>query len=229
MNSKGLILVVEDDPDLGEILQINLKQAGYETVLAQDGKMACEQAIAKQPSLVLLDLMLPKLSGMEVLQFLKRRNDCARIPTIVVSAKDDEDTIVQALQEGAEDYITKPCGPRETLARIAAVMRRTSSKKSVGEATRQMDDLVIDFSSHEVRIKGELIRLTKTEFDILWSFMKDNNQVFTRKQLLQLIHGPGIHTLDRNIDVHVVSLRKKLGSYGDRIETVRGIGYRMSY
>ncbi|MCB0272898.1 MAG: response regulator transcription factor, partial [Bdellovibrionales bacterium] len=212
-----LILIVEDDPDLAEILDVNLQQNGFATAVTGDGKKACEMAVSLQPSLILLDLMLPKLPGLEVLQFIKRRNDCAWIPTIIISAKDDEDTIVKALEEGAEDYITKPCSTRETLARISAVLRRTASVEENADQTRALDDLVVDFSKHRATIKNKEIKLTKTEFDILWSFMKDNNQVFTRKHLLQLIHGPGIHTLDRNIDVHVVSLRKKLGEYGKRI------------
>lgn len=229
MDKKQLVLIVEDDPDLSEILDINLSQEGFETAIAKDGKEACELAVSLQPSLILLDLMLPKLSGLEVLQFLKRRNDCALIPTIIISAKDDEDTVVQALEEGAEDYITKPCSPRETLARISAVLRRMAKNQNSADKVRTLEELTVDFATHRATIKSKEIKLTKTEFDILWSFMKDNNQVFTRKQLLQIIHGPGIHTLDRNIDVHVVSLRKKLGDYGKKIETVRGVGYRMSF
>ncbi|MCB1197538.1 MAG: response regulator transcription factor [Deltaproteobacteria bacterium] len=229
MSKSELVLIVEDDPDLAEILDVHLQQEGFRTDIAIDGKVACEKAVHVQPNLILLDLMLPKLSGLEVLQFLKRRKDCTYIPTIIISAKDDENTIVEALNEGAEDYITKPCSPREMLARANAVMRRAALNQGAAEKVRKLDELEVNFTTHTASIEGKEIKLTRTEFDILWSFMKDNNQVFTRKKLLQLIHGPGVHTVDRNIDVHVVSLRKKLGLYGKKIETVRGVGYRMSF
>jgi two-component system phosphate regulon response regulator PhoB len=226
---KYWVLVVEDDPDLLEIVKTNLEELGYQVLEAMDGRKACELAVSHQPHLILLDMMLPKMQGMEVLQFLKRNNQTEHIPTIIISAKDDENTVVKALEEGADDYITKPCGPREMVARIKAVLRRQASEEGSSEQIRVSGDLRVDFQKHEVRMQDEIVALTKTEFDILWSFMRDHNQVFTRKQLLQIIHGPGVHTLDRNIDVHVVSLRKKLKDHGQKIETVRGVGYRMNF
>lgn len=223
------ILIVEDNPDILEILRFNLNKEGYQVLEAQDGKIACNVAQEKLPSLILLDLMLPIVDGLQVCRFLKRNNETQDIPIIIVSAKDEENDIITGLDLGAEDYLTKPFSPKELLARIKAVLRRSDvrTEKEVSEV--KYKDLTMNFHEHEAMIKNKKLKLTKTEFDILWSFMNDRNQVFTRKQLLQIIHGPGIQTLDRNIDVHIVSLRKKLKEYGDLIQTVRGIGYRSAF
>ncbi len=223
------ILVVEDNPDILEILKFNLTKEGYEVLEAQDGKIACSLAAEKLPALVLLDLMLPILDGLQVCRFLKRNNETKNIPIIIVSAKDEENDIITGLDLGAEDYLTKPFSPKELLARIKAVLRRIDASGEKESTEVKYKDLVMNFHEHEALIKNKKLKLTKTEFDILWSFMNDRNQVFTRKQLLQIIHGPGIQTLDRNIDVHIVSLRKKLKEYGDLIQTVRGIGYRSAF
>ena len=223
------VLIVEDNPDILEILKYNLTKEGYQILEAQDGKIACNIAAEKLPSLVLLDLMLPIVDGLQVCKFLKRNNETKNIPVIIVSAKDEENDIVSGLELGAEDYLTKPFSPKELLARIKAVLRRSDIKGESDSTEVKYKDLVMNFHEHEASIKNKKLKLTKTEFDILWSFMNDKNQVFTRKQLLQIIHGPGIQTLDRNIDVHIVSLRKKLKEYGDLIQTVRGIGYRSSF
>ncbi len=228
-NSQKTILIVEDNPDILEILKYNLTKEGYETILAEDGKKACSLAEEKLPSLILLDLMLPIIDGLQVCKFLKRNANTQNIPVIIVSAKDEESDIVTGLELGAEDYLTKPFSPKELLARIKTVLRRMDVRGERDEKEVQYKDLVIRFDQHEVLIKKKSIKLTKTEFDILWSFMNDRNHVFTRKQLLQIIHGPSVHTLDRNIDVHIVSLRKKLKEYGDMIQTVRGIGYRSNF
>lgn len=228
-NNEKSILIVEDHPDIREILTYNLSKEGYQTFEAEDGKKACDLALEKLPSLILLDLMLPLVDGLQVCKFLKRNNGTKNIPVIIVSAKDEENDIVTGLELGAEDYLTKPFSPKELVARIKAVFRRIDSKSEKESKEIQYKDLTIRFNEHEVLIKKKNLKLTKTEFDILWSFMNDKNQVFTRKQLLQLIHGPSVHTLDRNIDVHIVSLRKKLKEYGDLIQTVRGIGYRSKF
>lgn len=223
------VLIVEDNPDILEILKYNLTKEGYDTIEAEDGKKACALAVEKLPSLVLLDLMLPLVDGLQVCKFLKRNADTKNIPIIIVSAKDEESDIVSGLELGAEDYLTKPFSPKELLARMKAVLRRAETGKQVESSEVKYKDLSMNFGEHEATIKSKKLKLTKTEFDILWSFMNDRNQVFTRKQLLQIIHGPGIQTLDRNIDVHIVSLRKKLKEYGDLIQTVRGIGYRSNF
>lgn len=223
------VLVVEDNPDILEILKYNLTKEGYSTIQAEDGKMACSLASEKLPSLILLDLMLPIIDGLQVCRFLKRNADTKNIPVIIVSAKDEESDIVSGLELGAEDYLTKPFSPKELMARIKAVLRRAEAGRENENTEVKYKDLVMNFGEHEASIKNKKLKLTKTEFDILWSFMNDRNQVFTRKQLLQIIHGPGIQTLDRNIDVHIVSLRKKLKEYGDLIQTVRGIGYRSNF
>ena len=223
------ILVVEDNPDILEILKYNLTREGYEVLEAQDGKVACNLASEKIPALILLDLMLPLVDGLQVCKYLKRNNETKNIPIIIVSAKDEENDIVTGLDLGAEDYLTKPFSPKELMARVKAVLRRNDANREREKSEVKYKDLIMNFHEHEASIKNKKLKLTKTEFDILWSFMSDKNQVFTRKQLLQIIHGPGIQTLDRNIDVHIVSLRKKLKEYGDLIQTVRGIGYRSAF
>ena len=223
------VLIVEDNPDILEILRYNVAKEGFETIVAEDGKKACALAVEKLPSLILLDLMLPIVDGLQVCKFLKRNADTKNIPVIIVSAKDEESDIITGLDLGAEDYLTKPFSPKELMARVKAVLRRSEGTKQTENLEVKYKDLSMNFSEHEASIKNKKLKLTKTEFDILWSFMNDRNQVFTRKQLLQIIHGPGIQTLDRNIDVHIVSLRKKLKEYGDLIQTVRGIGYRSNF
>jgi two-component system alkaline phosphatase synthesis response regulator PhoP len=228
-NAEKTVLIVEDNPDILEILKYNIAKEGFQVLEATDGKIACAIAAEKIPSLVLLDLMLPIVDGLQVCKFLKRNNETKNIPIIMVSAKDEESDIVIGLELGAEDYVTKPFSPKELLARVKAVFRRIDAADEKGTSEVKYKDLVMRFDEHEAFIKNKKLKLTKTEFDILWSFLNDRNQVFTRKQLLQIIHGPGIQTLDRNIDVHIVSLRKKLKEYGDLIQTVRGIGYRSQF
>ncbi len=186
------VLIVEDNPDIMEILKYNLSKEGFETILAEDGKKACALAAEKIPSLVILDLMLPIVDGLQVCKFLKRNADTKNIPVIIVSAKDEESDIITGLDLGAEDYLTKPFSPKELIARIKAVLRRAEGTKQSDTTEVKYKDLVMNFGEHEAMIKNKKLKLTKTEFDILWSFMNDRNQVFTRKQLLQIIHGPGI-------------------------------------
>ncbi len=230
-NSKT-VLIVEDNPDILQILKYNLTKEGYQVFESEDGKNACSVALEKLPSLILLDLMLPILDGLQVCRFLKRNNETKDIPIIMVSAKDEESDIVEGLELGAEDYLTKPFSTKELMARVKAVLRRVDASKQVEDKDDKVikyKALEIRFDEHEVLLKGKKLKLTKTEFDLLWSFMNERNQVFTRKQLLQIIHGPSVFTLDRNIDVHIVSLRKKLKEYGELIQTVRGIGYRSEF
>ncbi|MEZ4705484.1 MAG: response regulator [Bdellovibrionota bacterium] len=226
MKPKKLVLVVEDDPDIVEILEYNIKRAGFDVIQTDMGKHACRIAKESKPALVLLDIMLPESDGIEVCKFLRLNHETRDIPIIMLTAKNEEEDIVEGLQAGADDYVTKPFRVVELMARIQAAIRRAQKDDPAGASLMKVGKLDLNLDLLEVKKSGRLVRLTKTEFQILWTLANHPGKVFTRKQLLEQIHGPGIITIERNVDVHVASLRRKLKQEVDFIETIRGIGYR---
>lgn len=220
------ILVVDDEEDILELVKYNLGREGYHVSCAATGEEALKCARNKLPDLVVLDLMLPGVDGLEVCRELKGDPKTSHIPVVMLTAKGEEADVVTGLELGADDYLTKPFSPRVLLARIKTVLRRKPSDASEEVRTVQVHDLVINPGRHEVLAKGRGVELTFTEFRILYTLAKRPGWVFTRYQIVDAVRGEDYPVTDRSVDVQIVSLRKKLGACGKYIETVRGVGYR---
>lgn len=221
------LLLVEDDDDLLEVLRLTFEAEGFRCLTAVNGEDALTLCRRHGPDLVILDLMLPGMDGIEVCNEIKRDRALARTPVLMLTAKSEESDVVLGLGVGADDYVTKPARPRELVARARNILRRASAKDPV--VTDQMVSvagLVIDPARFEVRTDGQVIRLTPTEFKLLQTLAGSPGRVFRRGDLLDSVIGPGAVVTERNIDTHIKSLRKKLELRGDLIETVRGVGYR---
>lgn len=219
------ILVIEDEKDLVELIKYNLEKEGFKVMYAYDGEGGLQMARSKHPSLVLLDLMLPRLDGLEVCRRLKRDPKTSDIPIVILSVKDSEADIVAGLELGVDDYVTKPFSPRVLTSRVRAVLRR-SERVDTPKKLIKIDGLVIDSSRHEVSLDGRNIALTITEFKLLHYMAERPGRVLTRDQLMSGVLGEDSIVVDRTIDVHVASLRKKLGRYASYIITIRGLGYK---
>lgn len=226
------ILVVEDESDILELIRYNLEKERYSVVTARSGEEAIELltdslAHPTQPQvrLVILDIFLPGIDGFEVCRRVRADPRTASLPVLMLTAKTEEVDVVTGLELGADDYVTKPFSPRVLLARIRTILRRREQPAS---SVRRIGELEIDSARHQVRLAGDPIPLTLTEFRILQLLAARPGWVFSRNQLLDGVHGADSYVLDRTVDVHVGSLRKKLGGFGARIETVRGVGYRLS-
>lgn len=227
--SKKKILVVEDDHDISELIQYNLDQDGYEVSAIYTGSSAVETAEKILPDLIILDLMLPELDGIEVFRFLKQSDITRDIPIIMLTAKGEESDVLVGLQLGADDYVTKPFSPKILLARVKTVLRRVSIGKtsdSLAKDVRVFGDLKIDLIKHKVKYNGNLIELTSLEFNILEFLSRSPGRAYNRDQILDGVWKEGKYIVDRAVDVHIRGLRKKLGDAADFVETVRGIGYR---
>ncbi|MDP2946027.1 MAG: response regulator transcription factor [bacterium] len=224
---KEKILIVEDEKDIVKMLDYNLKKEGFRTLSAYDGEDALDMANGECPDLVILDLMLPGMDGLEVCRQLKKENKTASIPIIMLTAKSQESDKVVGLELGADDYITKPFSPRELIARIKAVLRRVKDKEKLPEALK-IGDLSIDFSKIQVSVKGKPVELTSKEFELLKILIKVKGRVLSRDYLLDTIWGfdHAIEIQTRTVDVHIRTLRKKLKSEAKRIITVKNYGYR---
>ena len=221
------IMVIEDEADILEVIEYNLLREGYRVCSARDGEEGVHLVRKEKPDLVLLDLMLPGLDGIEVCRKLKSDPLTQHIPVIIVTAKGEESDIVLGLGIGADDYVTKPFSPKELLARVMAVLRRGSVKKEQVSGERIVrDELVIDAGRHEVRVKGKPVLFTATEFRLVHFLASNPGRVYTRDNLLSKGIGEDTFVLGRNIDVHMRTVRKKLGPFRDLIETIRGVGYR---
>jgi len=218
-------LLVEDERPIVESLRYALEKEGYDVLEAADGSEALELARAKSPDLVLLDIMLPGMSGFEVCRILRKESS---VPILMLTARSDEPDRVVGLDLGADDYITKPFSMREVLARVRAALRRSQAATAVTE-TLQVGDLVMDLARHEVRAGDQRIPLPPRQFDLLRAFLASSGRVLTREVLLQQVWGYDFGGDDRTVDVHVRWLRRKLQDAGSRImiETVRGVGYKL--
>jgi len=221
------IIVVEDEADIREILIYNLKRQGYRAAGVDNGRAAVEVIGKRLPDLVLLDLMLPGLDGLEVCRRLKQNPATRPIPIIMVTAKGEESDIVKGLELGADDYISKPFGTGELLARVKAVLRRRQAGPEARNNRRiEQDGVAIDPEHHEVLVDGRAVSLTLTQFKLLHFLAAHPGRVFTRDHLISRIRGEDNFVVDRNIDVHIQAVRKKLDRHRHLIETIRGIGYR---
>lgn len=220
------ILIVEDEKEIQELLRYNLTKEGYRVTCVSSGEEALRSAHSAPPDVILLDLMLPGLDGLEVCRRLKEDSDTRHIPLMMLTAKAEEADIVTGLEVGADDYIPKPFSPRVVVARLRAVLRRASQEPVDESAPVCAGDLVVHPGRHEVLLRGQPIKLTPTEFRVLHFLAGRPGWVFTRLQIADAIHEGDSLVTDRAVDVQIVGLRKKLGDCGDRIETVRGVGYR---
>lgn len=232
MSSVGQkILVVEDEPDIRKLIQYNLMQERYLVVEAEDGEQALKLAQRDKPNLVILDLMLPGLSGLELCKILRERPDTASIPILMLTAKAGEADKVVGLEMGADDYLSKPFSPREMVARVRAILRRTDSSGAPPETppSYHKGALKIDFSTYEVFARGQQIRLTLKEFELLRFLVQNSNRVLSRDQLLDRVWGGETFVTPRTVDVHIRRLRKAVEE-DDRkprlILTLRGVGYK---
>lgn len=223
--SKATILVVDDEEDIRELIELNLVREGYKVLSCETGEQALEIAGSKLPSLIILDLMLPGIDGLEVCRKLKSDLKTEHIPIVMLTAKGEEADIVTGLELGADDYITKPFSGKVLIARIRRILRKEVTYQE-DKNVLKIQDLTIDPNRREVLVKNKPIELTFTEFNILRTLARRPGLVFTRYQIVDALHGGDYLVTERAIDVQIVSLRKKLGSYGKYIETVRGVGYR---
>ncbi|MDA8402880.1 MAG: response regulator transcription factor [Desulfobacteraceae bacterium] len=221
------ILVVDDEEDILELVSYNLMREGYRVSCAESGETAITSVQSDPPDLIVLDLMLPGLSGLEVAKNLKNQKKSAHIPIIMLSAKGEEADIVTGLELGADDYVTKPFSPKILIARVRAVVRRKADEnKEENSDVIVSGNLTIHTGRHQVLSEGIPVDLTYSEFQLLLLLCRRPGWVFTRNQIVDAIHGENYAVTDRSVDVLVVGLRKKLGACGFMIETVRGIGYR---
>ena len=220
------IVVVEDEPDLVDVVTYNLEREGYLVSAARRGDEGLNLIRSELPDLVLLDLMLPGMDGLSICRQMKSDGALKAIPIIIASAKGEESDVVIGLEMGADDYLAKPFSPRELLARIKAVLRRGTPTDNASDDRIVVRDVIIDLGKHEVKIKDEIIGLTSTEFKLLHHLASSRGRAFSREQLLNRVVGMGVVVVDRNIDVHIRALRKKLGERSDMIQTIRGVGYR---
>ena len=221
------ILLVDDEKDILDLLEFNLESEGYKISKAQDGEEAIKKAYDKKPDLILLDIMLPKKDGFEVIRELRASKETMDIPVIFLTAKDSEIDEVVGLELGADDYIVKPISIRKLLARVKKSFRKTPQQTASGSEALEFGSLVIDPSSYQVSVNQKEVMLTKKEFEILLFLARRPGRVITRRILLDELWDDNVVVIDRTVDVHIRKIREKLGEdYQDFIETIKGVGYR---
>ncbi len=223
---KEKILVVDDEEDILELVRYNLDREGYQVVCAISGEEALEAAEAERVDLIILDLMLPGMDGLEVARRLKQSVNTKDIPIVMLTAKGEEADVVTGLELGADDYVTKPFSPRILIARLKAVIRRHGGETDLDNEVLAIRELSIHTGRRHVTAGGKSLDLTYTEFQVLYFLARRPGWVFTRSQIVDAVRGDDYPVTDRSVDVQIVGLRKKLGSLGHYIETVRGVGYR---
>jgi two-component system phosphate regulon response regulator PhoB len=230
MSTHDTILIVDDEEDLRKVLDFNLRNSGFETLLAGTGQEALDLARAHHPDLILLDIMLPDMQGTQVCKELKTNTETRDIPVVMVSARGEEIDRVVGFELGADDYVTKPFSVREVILRVRAILKRVGPEEDeiVPEDKVDFGNLELDRARHRVRLSGAEVKLTATEFRLLETFLTRRGRVQTRDALLKDVWGEDINVTPRTVDTHVKRLREKLGDCGSYIETVRGVGYRFA-
>ena len=227
MSAKPRILIVDDEPETVELVEFNLRQAGFDVTTAQDGAEAIRKARAQMPGLIVLDLMLPEVDGLEVCKILRRDTNTVAIPIIMLTAKAAELDRVLGLELGADDYVTKPFSPRELVLRIKKLLARGQGATAEPE-TLKFDDLSIDLPRHMVKVRGKSVELTATEFKLLTTLAQRRERVQSRDALLRDVWDYRNLVDTRTVDTHIRRLREKLGPAAKHLETVRGVGYRFA-
>lgn len=222
------ILIIEDAADIVEVVTLSLEREGMRVWAAGDGRTGLQLAIAQVPDLILLDLMLPKLDGLSVCRELRQHAATKRIPIVMLTAKEEESDVIVGLEMGADDYVVKPFSPKELVARVRAILRRAATPSADAMVPITLGPLVIDTQRYVVQLAGQALTLTRTEFRLLVALARAPERVFTRDQLIDQITGGEAIIIDRNVDVHIRALRKKLGTAGELIRTVRGVGYKIA-
>ena len=222
------ILIIEDEPDIRKTLEYNISREGYKVVCASSLSNGKEQINSSDFSLILLDLMLPDGSGLDLCREIKSDKDKSSTPIIILTAKDDEVDKVVGFELGADDYVTKPFSVRELILRIKAVLKRGAEKKETLEVQRQFGELIMDIDSHEVFVNNEQIILTALEFRLLRQLVDRRGRVQSRDQLLSDVWGYSSEVTTRTVDTHIKRLREKLGTMGKYVQTIRGVGYKFS-
>lgn len=221
------VLIVEDEADLADLMAYNLRRAGYDVTTARDGHAGLREATEHLPDLVVLDIMLPQLSGIQVARELRTQPKTAGVAILMVTAKAEEVDQIAGLQVGADDYVTKPFSMNVLKARVEALLRRTKPGGGTASASDSVElgGVRADLATHEVRVFDEPIRLTLTEFRLLVALMRGRGKVLSREDLMYTAMGPDVVVTSRTIDVHMAAIRKKLGAAGVMIRTIRGVGY----
>jgi two-component system phosphate regulon response regulator PhoB len=222
---RGTVLVIDDEKDLIELVRYNLDRDGFDVIAASNGRSGLDIATAHKPDLIVLDLMMPGTDGLEVCRQLRADPRTARTPVIMLTAKAAEADRIVGLELGADDYVTKPFSPRELVARVKAILRRTAQQEQPEQVIRH-GDLSVNVARHEVSYAGAPVALTATEFRILQFLASRPGRVMTRDDIIDAALGRDAAVFDRTIDVHVTAIRKKLGKGADLLETVRGFGYK---
>jgi two-component system alkaline phosphatase synthesis response regulator PhoP len=220
---KQTILVVDDEQDLLELIEYNLKKEGYNVLTAEDGKEGIEVAQSQNPDLVLLDIMMPKMDGLEVVEQMRQDEKLGQTPIIFLTARGDEKTEIQGLDKGGDDYITKPISTKKLISRIKAVLRRSQDTAGIPDQI-EVHDLLIDKDRYVVKRENEEFQLPRKEFELLYFLAGNKGKVMDRQTLLNQVWGSNVYVVDRTIDVHIRKIREKLGD--KYIETVKGVGYR---
>ena len=222
MNAK--ISIIEDDPNICEILEYNLKQEDFDVEVFNDGQEGLDKILNEPPDLILLDLMLPGKSGMEIVRTIRKEERTFNLPIIMITARSEEMDILHGLEQGADDYITKPFRPKEVIARVKAVLRRQLRDE---DKIYEHGDLIVNFSKHQVTAKDKVLDLTPKEFLLLKALIQANGRVLSRDKLLDQVWGFDYYGDPRTVDVHVRRLRQKLDKWADFVETVKGFGYKI--
>lgn len=231
-NAKAQVLIVEDEPEIAELIEFHAERAGLKARKVHSGRIALDVIKREKPDLIVLDLMLPDLDGLEVCRKLKQGESTRSIPIVMVTAKGEEADVVAGIELGADDYVTKPFSPRVLMARLRNVLRRSGTEVETLPESVRLDllsgRLVIDLDRHEVLVEAKRIDLTLTEFGILHYLASRPGFVRTRDQIISAVHGKSTVLSSRTVDVHITALRRKLGAIADCVETVRGVGYRFN-
>jgi len=224
------ILVVDDEPDLAELVAMNLERAGFEATVAHDGRAALVSAQRRRPDLIILDVMMPELSGTEVASRLRSNPATSTVPIVMLTAKAEEVDELVGLTVGADDYITKPFSVKVLIARVEAVLRRSSGRQPGDDEAGllRVGPVQLNTQTHDVSVDGKVVKLTLTEFRLLSALLSADGKVLSRNALMTHAMGPGVTVTERTIDVHVTSIRKKLGDHAALLHTVRGVGYRIT-
>ena len=218
------IMIIEDDPDICEILEYNLKQEDFDVDVFHDGQQGLDAILKQPPDLVLLDLMLPGKNGMEIARTIRKEEQTFNLPIIMITARSEEMDILHGLEQGADDYVTKPFRPKEVIARVKAMLRRHYRDE---DKIYQYGDLIINFSKHQVAANDDILDLTPKEFLLLKALIQAKGRVLSRDKLLDQVWGFDYYGDPRTVDVHIRRLRKKLDKWADFVETVKGFGYRI--